>query len=117
MESPMATDGHKLITCLLPFGVALPLARALKSEKGIVTAHIGNARGVGKLASADHRRLGGQTEKQILTVVVDEKDAEDLFAFIYFEAEIDRPHGGLIFMSRADNYVPLILPDVPEEQA
>ncbi len=117
MESPMTTDGHKLITCLLPCGVALPLARALKSEKGIVTAHIGNARGVGKFASADHRRLGGETEKQILTVVVDEQDAEDIFTFIYFEAEINRPHGGLIFMSRADKFIPLILPDVPEERA
>ncbi len=112
----MAANGHKLITCVLPLGVAPPLARALKSEKGIVTAHIGNGRGVGKLTPTAHRRFGDQSEKQILTVVVDAKEADDIFAFIYFEAGINQPHGGLMFMSRADNCVPLILPDLPEER-
>lgn len=32
------------------------------------------------------------------------------------EVGIDKPHGGLVLMSRVDNFVPLILPDdIPEE--
>jgi nitrogen regulatory protein PII len=115
MASPMAGTEHKLITCFLPLGVAPPLAKALKSEKGIATAHISNARGIGKLTSSAHRQLGDQTEKQILTVVVGEDDADDVFAFIYFEAKIDRPHGGLIYMSSVGKHVPLILPELPDE--
>ena len=96
--------------------MALPLAKALKAEKGIVTSHISYGRGIGKLTSADHLRLGDQTEKQILTVVVDGQDADDIFSFIYFQAGIDQPHGGMISMARADNCVPLVLPDLPEEE-
>lgn len=112
----MASDGHKLITCVLPLGVAVPLARALKSEKGIVTAHVSNARGVGKLTPTADRRLGDHTEKHILSVVVDDEDADEAFALIYHEAGINQPHGGLMFMSRLKDYVPLVLPDLPEEE-
>jgi nitrogen regulatory protein PII len=113
---PVATSSHKLITCFLPLGVATPLAKSLKAEKGLATAHVSNARGVGKLTQTEHRQLGDQTEKQILRVVVPAEDADDVFEFIYFEAGIDKPHGGLILMSRVDNFVPLILPDdIPEE--
>ena len=112
----MATNGHKLITCLLPLRVALPLVKSLETEKGIATAHVGNARGVGKLTSSARRQLGDQTEKQVLTVVVDESEADDIFSFLYFEGGINEPHGGMIFMSPVETYVPLILPDVPEEE-
>jgi hypothetical protein len=113
----VAISSHKLITCFLPLGVAALLVKALKAEKGLATAHVSNARGVGKLTQTDGRQLGDQTEKQILRVVVDAADADDVFEFIYFEAGIDKPHGGLILMARVDNFVPLILPDdVPEEE-
>ena len=111
----MTIEDRKLITCFLPLGVALPLAKALQAEKDIVCSHISYGRGVGKMTSLDNRRLGDQAEKQILTVVVDEKDADDIFSFIYFEANINQPHGGMIAMARADHHVPLILPDIPEE--
>ena len=111
-----ADSRHKLITCVFPIGVALPLAHTLKHEKGIVTSNVSNARGVGKLTAAAHRRLGDQTEKQILTVTVDQSVADDIFEFIYFEAKINEPHGGLMYMSSLDDYVPLVVPeDLPEE--
>lgn len=116
MNSPLTSTGHKLITCLIPVGVAQPLAKRLKEEKNVGNAHIGNARGIGKLTATMDRKLGDQAEKQILTVVVDQERADDIFSFIYFEAQIDQPHGGLIFMSAADRFVPLTLPDIPEEE-
>lgn len=109
---------HKLITCVLPIGVALPLAHKLRSEKGIATATVNNARGMGKLTAAAHRRLGGQTEKQILTVTLDQGIADDIFEFIYFEAGINEPHGGLMYMSALDHYIPMVVPeDILDEEA
>ncbi len=107
---------HKLITCVLPIGVAIPLAQKLREDKGIVTATVNNARGIGKLTAAAHRHLGGQTEKQVLTVTVEQSVADDIFEFIYFEAGINEPHGGLMYMSALDHYIPLVVPeDLPED--
>ena len=97
-----AESRHKLITCVLPVGVAMPLAHTLRDEKGIITTNVSYARGVGKLTAAAHRRLGDHTEKQILTVTVDQSIADDIFEFIYFAAKINEPHGGLMYMSRLD---------------
>ena len=117
VQAHKADNPHKLITCILPLGVAMPLAHALKKEKAIVTSNVSNARGMGKLTATAHRRFGDQTEKQILTVTVDENVADDVFEFIYFEARINQPHGGLIYMSRLGDYVPLVVPeDLPEEE-
>ncbi len=94
----------------------MPLVRTLKDDKGIVTANVKNARGVGKLTHAAHRSVGGQTEKQILTVVVPEARADELFEFIYREAKIDQSHGGLMYMCGLAQATPFTLPDVPEEE-
>ena len=115
MLSEMNAQSHKTITCILPIGVALPVARTLKHEKGIITANVSNARGLGKLTHHLHRRLGDQTEKQILTVVVPDDRADEIFEFIYHEARIDRPHGGLIYVTGLDRATPFVLPDLPEE--
>lgn len=106
---------YKLITCVLPVGVAMPVVRKLKSEKGVVTANVNNARGVGKLTAREHRRLGNQTEKQIMTVVVPAARADEIFAFIYHEAGINQPHGGLMYVHGLARSTEFALPDLPEE--
>jgi len=111
-----ASVEHKLITCVLPPHVAVPLKKALKAEKNIITADVNNARGVGKLTHVAHRKLGDQAEKQILNVVVEAERADEIFAYIYFEAGLDKPHGGLMYqtsLGRASSYT---LPDLPEEE-
>lgn len=40
---------------------------------------------------------GGTTEKEIMIVIVEADRADEIFEYIYHEAEINRPHGGLIF--------------------
>ena len=112
----VTTPGHKLITCILPLGAAPPVARALESEKGIVTANVNNARGVGKLTRSANRRLGDQTEKQVLTIVVPEDRADEIFEFVYHQAQIGRPHGGLMYMCVLGPATPFVLPDLPEEE-
>ncbi len=77
----------------------MPVLKLLKSELGIINANINHARGSGRLSPLNYRGAGEQTEKEILSLVVDEQQADEVFSFIFFNAEINRPHGGLIFQS------------------
>ena len=109
-------DKQKLITCILPRGVAIDVVKTLKDERGIITANINTARGMGKLTPLAYRGVGGQTEKDILNIVVPTDQSDELFEYIYELADINRPHGGIIFMTgllRCSHYV---LPDLPDEK-
>ncbi len=59
---------QKLITCILPHGVALDVLQRLKDEKGIIEASMNSARGMGRLTPLAHRGVGEQSEKDILNV-------------------------------------------------
>jgi len=106
---------YKLITCILPKGIAVHVVKRLKSEQGILSANINNARGVGKLTPLAYRGVGAQSEKEILSVVVPEKLAEEIFAFIFEEAKINRPHGGIMYMGALSRSTAFILPELPDE--
>lgn len=106
----------RLITGILPKGVAVPTLRAVKRELGVVASNINNARGLGRITPLSHRGMGGQSEKEILNVVVDADVADRAFELIYEEAGIDEPHGGMIYMSRLSRANAFLLPDLPEEE-
>jgi len=106
---------HKLITCILPKGIAFDVVGRLMKEKGILTANVDSARGMGKLTPDAYRGVGEQTEKEILSVVVEAEQAEELFEYIFEVANIDRPHGGMIYMTRLAEASPFALPDLPGE--
>ncbi|MFT5425110.1 MAG: nitrogen regulatory protein PII [Gammaproteobacteria bacterium] len=113
----MFINNQKLITCVLPKGICLNVIKLLKEEKGIITANVNTARGLGKLTPLAYRGVGEQSEKEILTVTVASEAADEIFGYIYDEAKIDRPHGGLIYMSSLDSVSPYSLPkDLPEEE-
>lgn len=113
----MFINRHKLITCVLPKGICLDVIKSLKEEKGIITANLNTARGVGKLTPLAYRGVGEQSEKEVLTVTVASENADEIFGYIYDEAKIDRPHGGLIYMSSLDSVSAYSLPeDLPEEE-
>lgn len=112
----MFINNQKLITCILPKGICFDVEKSLKEEKGIVTANVKTARGLGKLTPLAYRGVGEQTEKEILTVTVSSEDADEIFGFIYDEARINKPHGGLIYMSNIDVISAYSLPeDLPDE--
>jgi nitrogen regulatory protein PII len=98
-ERMKLANTSKLITCILPKGGAMPVLKQLKQELGIVACNINHARGSGRFTPLAHRGVGEQTEKEILSVVVDEAQAEKVFDFIFRAARIDWPHGGLIYQS------------------
>ncbi len=112
----MFIKNQKLITGILPKGICLDVIKSLKEEKGVITANVNAARGLGKLTPLAYRGVGEQTEKEILTVAVPSLNADEIFGFIYDEAKVNRPHGGLIYMSNLDCVSAYSLPeDLPDE--
>lgn len=109
-------DKQKLIFCVLPKGVALGVARQLKEKHAIMTTNINNARGVGKLTPLSYRGLADQSEKEILSVTVAADRAEEIFEFIYHQANINRPHGGIMFMHKLIKSTAYVLPAMPDEK-
>ncbi len=109
------TEPHKLISCILPKGVALDVERKLKEVHNILSANVGNARGVGKITPLAYRGIAGQSEKEILSVEVPATNADEIFDFIYKEANIDRPHGGIMYMHPLSKTTIYKLPDIPEK--
>ena len=112
VKKPLKTNPpSKLITCILPNGKAMPMLKLLKQEFGIISANFNHARGSGRLSPLTYRGAGEQTEKEILTVVVNRKQADEVFNFIFFNAEINRPHGGLIFQSKLNSSTHYQIPE------
>jgi hypothetical protein len=111
----MAGHNHKLITCVLPKGIAGHVVKRLKTEMQIITANINSARGMGKLTPDAHRGTGEQMEKDILSVVVEADRAEEIFDYLFRAADIDRPHGGIIYMNAMSLASHYSLPALPDE--
>ena len=109
-----AQPQRKLITCILPHGVALDVLQKLKDEKGIIEASANSARGMGKLTPLAHRGVGGETEKDILNVLAVADQADELFEYLYDIARINRPHGGIIFMTPLGRTTPFVLPELQD---
>lgn len=107
----------KMITCILPAGKSAALIRALKKEKGIITAGVNHARGTGRLTPLAYRGIAGQTEKEIFTVLVEADMADDVFKDIYHLAGIGQVHGGLMYQHAVPKASRYELPaDLPEEE-
>lgn len=107
---------QKMITAILPKGKAFPLAKLLIEEHGLTTVDMHYARGVGRITPLRHRGIGETSEREILTVTIDSKQAEKYFDLIYHRAEINRPHGGLMYMQSLPKATQFTLPDIPEEK-
>ena len=110
------TQKQKLITCILPQGVGHDVLVKLKTVKNVMTANLNHARGMGKLTPQKYRGASEQSEKEILHVMVNETEADELFEYIYVTADINRPHGGMIYMSSLQMASTFTLPDVPDEE-
>lgn len=106
----------KLITCITPHGCCLPVLKALQDELGIITANIHHARGAGRMTPLAWRGVGETTEKDVLTVLVPESRSEEIFAFIYEQAGINKPHGGIIYQQSLTASTDFSLPDIANEE-
>lgn len=106
---------HKLITCILPKGAAMPLLKLLIADHGLTAVDISFARGVGRFAPLTQRGVGETSEREMLTVAVPEEQADEVFESIYLATEMDQPGGGLMFMHALGIATTFVLPELPEE--
>ena len=105
----------KLITAILPKGVSLDVVKKLREGKGVNTANFNYARGTGKLTPLKYSGGVVESEKEILTVIIDAARSEEIFTFVYEQSGVNQPHGGLMFMYSLMRSTAYLLPDLSEE--
>jgi hypothetical protein len=116
--NPIPGTPAKLLTAILPKGVGRGILVALKRDKGIVSANLNYARGTGRMTHrAYHGARTTAIEKDVLSVVVPADRSEELFEFIYHEAGMDLPHGGILYQVDVGRVSEFVLPDLPDEDA
>lgn len=108
-------DDPKLITCILPKGKAKLIQEGLVADHGIYAANFHRGRGVGRFSPITRRGIGEQQEKEILEVCVAGDRADELFEYIFFAGEMDRPHGGILYMISLTQGMRMKMPDLPNE--
>jgi len=104
----------KQIVCILPKGKASILEQGLIEDHGIHDANFNHSRGVGKFSALSARGLGEQREKDILQVIVSKEMADTIFEYIYYKAELDQPHGGIVYIARVPKMALMKLPELTE---
>ena len=109
------SEPHKIITAILPKGRDKDLIKKLVQEKGIQSVNITYARGLGKITPLRHRGVGETTEKSIVTIIIETSRANEIFEYVFYEADINRPHGGLMFQQPLLGSTAFELPEVEEE--
>ncbi len=82
---------YKLITCVMQEKLSHEIIKHLQNEQKILTANIYSARGSTFESMLDAKQM------DVLTVLVEAEKAEEIFEYLYYEAQIDRPHGGMVF--------------------
>ena len=106
----------KLITAILPKGVSLNVVSRLKKEKDVITANFYYARGIGKMTAEKARISGEEREREILSVVVDEERGDEIYEYVYHAADINKPHGGVMYMRTVLGSEYILPDDIEDEQ-
>ncbi|MFT7688847.1 MAG: hypothetical protein ACI9FB_004212 [Candidatus Azotimanducaceae bacterium] len=102
----------KQITCILPKGQSFAVQKGLIDDHQIYEANFHYARGVGKLSM--NRGFGEQREKEILEVMVKPEIADEIFEYIFFKAEMNQPHGGIMYMTTLPKMSAFNMPNFPD---
>lgn len=107
----LENDG-RIITAILPNKNAVPVLKGL-AAMGITRINVANARGFDIGERNGKKGFPDEVEKEVLTVVAtSQKQADELFEYIYHEAKINRPHGGIIYMAKLSMASIYTLPDL-----
>ncbi len=103
----------RIITCIVRSGKGQDVAGHLRRVLGVDSVVFHHARGLG---IGTNRRSGFHEEREIVEALVPTESADATFTALYHFVELDRPHNGLIFMTRCRRGIPIRLPDLPEEE-
>lgn len=88
----------RLITAILPKGVSLNVISRLKKEKEIISANFCYGLGINMMASDKTPLSSELKEREMLSVVVDEERGDEIYEYVYHAADMNKPHGGFLFM-------------------
>ncbi len=103
--SPAMTQ-HRIITCFIRAGLGQLVLERLLKEKDIDCAYAWHARGTGLAIRRDMKRPE-YVEREMITVMVQEAQADEIFRFLYSVSGVDQPHGGMILMTASPRAVSL----------
>ena len=101
---------EKRITCFLPKGVGVKIVEMLHVEKHIDSTNVNAGRGLRTVENVSD--YGAWSEQDILTVIVDANRAEEIFEYIFFQGELNKPGGGFIFQADIKRSTPFYLPEI-----
>ena len=109
----------KIITCILPDeGQDMALLKALRKEKGVITANTFQCRGFGLQLRRKYmgkRQVAGYSVR-VVTVMVQAEQADDLFEYIFYQVNFDHPCPGLIYQGDLLAATPYTLPAGVQEE-
>jgi len=97
---------YKQITCMVSEHIPLKVMQRLKEEKGIITADKTDARGSSSNSSFEMKKM------QILTVVVEDIKADEIFEYLFHILEIDQPNKGIMLQSKLGRMTEYTLPKI-----
>lgn len=101
------SSGDRLISCILPPGVGMQLQRRLFHELGLTRVDVHSARGY---SGSDPEALFSRMEREVLSVVASEEQAEEVFGWIHREAEVADLRGRFLYMGRLSRSTEYELP-------
>jgi hypothetical protein len=108
-------EESRLLTCIVPKGVAAGLQKALIERWQLHAANIHHARGVGRNVPLSKRGIGEQLEKEILEVVLESGIADEVFEFAYDYLELAEHPGGMIYIVTQPRSTVFRLPEIAAE--
>ena len=112
--SAVASHDVRAITAIVANGSGHGLLERLNRELGIHTALLHRARGVGVISIMRGLPFGAREEWDVLEVLIGRDRADEVFAWLFTEGGIDRPHGGFLYMGAPEQLLSSPPPSIPE---